>query len=1110
MATEGKPIIFVTPISENLRKLKETINSDEAYSIYEVETAADYAQMAPAIGASLTISSDIKKLAKILNDNKKVIKKFNSKVLLLHDQKLPTAVTQKLEKLGLNEVLYEPIVPKTLLYKVSLLCKSLKNPVVKDTSDVVLKSKVEEKKESDTKVDKDQMLTQAAEKKITTENLTKTADQSIDTEALTQKADNKISLSKNLSVKNDTTSIDNNLDMKLSKDEENLPETDSRAKASRNAEEIPEVYDETPSLGLMEDVADAPKNKKTTIDDIPEPTIKKHLNLAKSEEDIKPTEKNIPDAKAEARKRLREKINNLPPAEKEKAEKTLAQLEMMKQKQREALAPIVKEEKDRSKKPTDLGDLPALEAEKTPQQKLEEKREKLKKLKQMAQEMKEENLPAEDKIPENLSFDENPNLAALEEENAEKAAKALREKKIRELKELSRKANAPLDEVTEANQEFASDNVEDLPLEESISTEENLEDDTPAAKRKRGELNELKDPREIDKDYDLQLMDDEKAKKEEKSRKEKEEHDRQKDYDLELADDDPKEEEEKSIEEAEARKRDKDYDLQLESDENKKKKRHEEEEITAEGFKVKKTELDNNWDYDNQGLEETKEEVVGEAEALNYAEFKEYQESSAYNTSGMKKKLKSSSSNQEGFEEISDQQADSTEEATGSFEEAKTAIAKNDSPAEENFDPFDMNEEVIKKKAKNLQDIEAGIAEEISLKKNMKAEELQREIEVRLEEMIAQKVMELADEVPEEVKKALKMQAIEEVMAKKRKEFTPEKLESLKKRMEEIISTDIYKKEYKESTIEKSENLKKKGKEAKIDLTEKEKTKTMSFDEMKEAIAKMPTVDRPLTEEEKPKTKSYYAPDEEKTKTKSFYKEDDPENVIRYGKRGVLNFVKEQPVAIVTDEEIILEKPYVPYDTKGIEYIAGVRTLHYLEIFNELRVLEFVGNKIMISKNALTTFYFRDPKTNSFELVYSGHKDCLESHLYTGAPWEQFENQNRMQWERTALPTWHDPHFKGDNNFFIFPFYEQEAQLGYAVISFIGQVKSESEGKIVENILSASRCYFLLRYHQALGIEIVDKVVEEMIDDNIETINVFAKVKSMVKSVWGFFKKVAA
>ncbi len=123
-----KPLIFIHPLSESLQKLKEVIEEiaeDELIEIYELENQAEINQLLPTIGQSLSIFSNAKKCALTLQPNRKVVQKLNSKVLLLSKKSLPRRTLDKFSKIGLTECIVEPVQPKTLLYKVKLLLRSI-------------------------------------------------------------------------------------------------------------------------------------------------------------------------------------------------------------------------------------------------------------------------------------------------------------------------------------------------------------------------------------------------------------------------------------------------------------------------------------------------------------------------------------------------------------------------------------------------------------------------------------------------------------------------------------------------------------------------------------------------------------------------------------------------------------------------------------------------------------------------------------------------------------------------------------------------------------------------------------------------------------------------
>ncbi|EQC49688.1 hypothetical protein [Bacteriovorax sp. DB6_IX] len=131
-----KPLIFVAPLNESLQKLKEVIEEvaeDEKIEIFEVDDASEVAQLIPTVGQSLSIFGNPKKCAMVLQPNRKVIQKLNSKVILLTKKSMPRKTLDKFSKIGLTECIVEPVAPKTLLYKVRLLLRSI--VIADDTED---------------------------------------------------------------------------------------------------------------------------------------------------------------------------------------------------------------------------------------------------------------------------------------------------------------------------------------------------------------------------------------------------------------------------------------------------------------------------------------------------------------------------------------------------------------------------------------------------------------------------------------------------------------------------------------------------------------------------------------------------------------------------------------------------------------------------------------------------------------------------------------------------------------------------------------------------------------------------------------------------------------
>lgn len=123
-----KPLIFFEPMSETLKKLYEVIEpnaEEEGIEIYLVEDIGEMAQLIPTIGQALILASSPKKCAMMMQQNRKAIKKIQTKVILLSPKAIPRKILEKFMKLGLTECVVEPVNPKTLLYKVRLFLRSI-------------------------------------------------------------------------------------------------------------------------------------------------------------------------------------------------------------------------------------------------------------------------------------------------------------------------------------------------------------------------------------------------------------------------------------------------------------------------------------------------------------------------------------------------------------------------------------------------------------------------------------------------------------------------------------------------------------------------------------------------------------------------------------------------------------------------------------------------------------------------------------------------------------------------------------------------------------------------------------------------------------------------
>jgi hypothetical protein len=138
-----KQLIIVPPLSEPFQKLNEVllgIADDENIEISTIDDPKELSQVFGSSGQCLVAFSNAKKCATFLQENKFIIAKNHSKVILFTPKEIPAKTLVKFVKLGLTESILETSAPKTLLYKVKLLLRSIKSTTQKEDKDHVVKS----------------------------------------------------------------------------------------------------------------------------------------------------------------------------------------------------------------------------------------------------------------------------------------------------------------------------------------------------------------------------------------------------------------------------------------------------------------------------------------------------------------------------------------------------------------------------------------------------------------------------------------------------------------------------------------------------------------------------------------------------------------------------------------------------------------------------------------------------------------------------------------------------------------------------------------------------------------------------------------------------------
>ena len=138
-----KQLLIIPPMSEPLQKLKEVLDgiaTDENIEISIIDDLRELMQFVGSSGKCLIAFSNAKKCATFLQENRFLIAKTHSKVILLTPKEIPAKTLIKFTKIGLTESILENSPPKTLLYKVKLLLRSIKSSGGAEEKELAVKS----------------------------------------------------------------------------------------------------------------------------------------------------------------------------------------------------------------------------------------------------------------------------------------------------------------------------------------------------------------------------------------------------------------------------------------------------------------------------------------------------------------------------------------------------------------------------------------------------------------------------------------------------------------------------------------------------------------------------------------------------------------------------------------------------------------------------------------------------------------------------------------------------------------------------------------------------------------------------------------------------------
>ena len=116
-------------MSKPVQKLKDILEGvaiEENIDISLIDDLKELKQFIGSSGQCLTVFSNAKKCATFLKENKFLITLNHSKVTLFTANEIPGKTLAKLVKFGLTEAILENVAPKTMIYKIKFILRSIK------------------------------------------------------------------------------------------------------------------------------------------------------------------------------------------------------------------------------------------------------------------------------------------------------------------------------------------------------------------------------------------------------------------------------------------------------------------------------------------------------------------------------------------------------------------------------------------------------------------------------------------------------------------------------------------------------------------------------------------------------------------------------------------------------------------------------------------------------------------------------------------------------------------------------------------------------------------------------------------------------------------------
>lgn len=125
---------------KKLNEVLENVSGEENIEISIIDDLRELSQFIATTGQCLILASSAKKCATFLQDNKATLAKYHCKTILFTPKEIPAKTLIKFTKVGLTESILESSPPKTFLYKVKLLLRSIKTATAESDVETSIKA----------------------------------------------------------------------------------------------------------------------------------------------------------------------------------------------------------------------------------------------------------------------------------------------------------------------------------------------------------------------------------------------------------------------------------------------------------------------------------------------------------------------------------------------------------------------------------------------------------------------------------------------------------------------------------------------------------------------------------------------------------------------------------------------------------------------------------------------------------------------------------------------------------------------------------------------------------------------------------------------------------